>query len=282
MHAPTTTELPVVVVGAGPTGLAAAAHLAERGITPLVLEAGASAGAAVREWSHVRLFSTWGEVTDPAAEKLLAPTGWIRPDASTYPSGGDWAEQYLQPLADVLGERVRFGATVTGVSRAGRDRVVDADREAQPFVVHFTTADGREERVFARAVIDASGTWATPSPAGGSGLPALGEKAAAERITYRVPELKDPAVRARYAGKRTAVIGSGPPPSPPSPTSPTSPSRTTARAQRGCGFCAGVSPAPPSAAAKPTSSPRAAPWAWRRRPPSTTATRTQSPASAPR
>ncbi|NEB70449.1 flavoprotein, partial [Streptomyces fulvissimus] len=56
---------------------------------------------------------------------------------------------------------------------------------------------------------DASGTWATPSPAGGSGLPALGERAAANRITYRVPDLKDPAVRTRYAGKRTAVIGSG-------------------------------------------------------------------------
>ena len=58
-------------------------------------------------------------------------------------------------------------------------------------------------------MIDASGTWATPSPAGGSGLPALGEKAAADRISYRIPDLKDPAVRARYAGKRTAVIGSG-------------------------------------------------------------------------
>ncbi|MGW5212765.1 FAD-dependent oxidoreductase [Streptomyces sp. NPDC004051] len=204
-----TQQLPVVVIGAGPAGLAAAAHLTERGIKPLVLEAGDSAGAAVREWSHVRLFSTWGEVVDPAAEKLLAPTGWMRPDPATYPSGGDWAEQYLQPLADVLGDRVRTGATVTGVSRAGRDRIVDADRATQPFVVHVAYADGREERLFARAVIDASGTWATPSPAGGSGLPALGERAAADRITYRVPDLKDPAVRARYAGKRTAVIGSG-------------------------------------------------------------------------
>ncbi|GHE61879.1 NAD(P)-binding domain-containing protein [Streptomyces thermocarboxydus] len=204
-----TQQLPVVVIGAGPAGLAAATHLVERGIEPLVLEAGSRAGAAVREWSHVRLFSTWGEVVDPAAEKLLAPTGWTRPDPATYPSGGDWAEQYLQPLADSLGDRVRTGATVTGVSRAGRDRIVDADREQQPFVVHVEYADGREERVLARAVIDASGTWTTPSPAGGSGLPALGEKAAADRITYRVPDLKDPAVRARYAGKRTAVIGSG-------------------------------------------------------------------------
>ncbi|UFQ14082.1 MULTISPECIES: NAD(P)-binding domain-containing protein [Streptomyces] len=209
MQASVTAELPVVVIGAGPTGLAAAAHLVDQGITPLVLEAGPTAGAAVRDWSHVRLFSTWGEVVDPAAEKLLAPTGWTRPDPATYPSGGDWAERYLQPLADVLGERVRLGATVTGVSRSGRDRVVDADREQQPFVVHVAHADGHEERVLARAVIDASGTWATPSPAGGSGLPALGEKAAADRITYRVPDLTDPAVRARYAGRRTAVIGSG-------------------------------------------------------------------------
>ncbi|MGW3563077.1 NAD(P)-binding domain-containing protein [Streptomyces sp. NPDC000941] len=209
MNAPATTELPVVVIGAGPAGLAAAAHLVDRGLEPLVLEAGDAAGAAVREWSHVRLFSTWGELTDPAAEKLLAPTGWTKPDASTYPSGGDWAEQYLQPLADALGDQVRFGARVTGVSRSGRDRIVDADREAQPFVVHVQYDNGTEQRVFARAVIDASGTWTTPSPAGGCGLPALGEKAAADGITYRIPDLKDPAARARYAGKRTAVIGSG-------------------------------------------------------------------------
>ncbi|MFH8239022.1 NAD(P)-binding domain-containing protein [Streptomyces sp. NPDC018321] len=209
MNAPATTELPVVVIGAGPAGLAAAVHLVDQGIEPLVLEAGRTAGAAVREWSHVRLFSTWGEVVDPAAEKLLAPTGWTRPDPATYPSGGDWADRYLQPLADVLGDRVRLGAAVTGVSRSGRDRIVDAERERQPFVVHVAHADGREERILARAVIDASGTWATPSPAGGSGLPALGEKAAADRIGYRVPDLKDPAVRARYAGRRTAVIGSG-------------------------------------------------------------------------
>ncbi|MFM9370582.1 NAD(P)-binding domain-containing protein [Streptomyces sp. Da 82-17] len=211
MHAPTApvTALPVLVVGAGPVGLAAAAQFVERGLEPLVLEQGPAAGAAVREWAHVRLFSTWGELTDEAAEKLLAPTGWTRPDPGTYPTGGDWAEQYLQPLADALGDRVRYGARVTGISRAGRDRIVDADREQQPFLVQFRTADGGEEQVRVRAVVDASGTWATPSPAGASGLPALGEHAAADRIAYRVPDLDDPAVRARYAGRRTAVLGSG-------------------------------------------------------------------------
>ncbi|MFE9432630.1 FAD-dependent oxidoreductase [Streptomyces sp. NPDC006640] len=205
----TTADRPVVVIGAGPTGLAAAAHLTERGIDALVLEAGPTAATAVRAWSHVRLFSTWGELTDPAAEKLLAPTGWSKPDADTYPTGGDWAERYLQPLADVLAERVRYGATVTGVSRLGRDRIVDADRDEAPFTVRITLADGTEQRILARAVIDASGTWSTPGPIGADGLPALGEHAAAARISYRIPDLKDPAVRARYAGRRTAVIGSG-------------------------------------------------------------------------
>ncbi|MFI1887818.1 NAD(P)-binding domain-containing protein [Streptomyces jumonjinensis] len=209
MPASSTAALPVAVIGAGPAGLAAAAHLTARGIESLVLEAGPTAASAVRGWSHVRLFSTWGEVIDPAAEKLLAPTGWTAPDPAACPTGGDWVERYLQPLADALGDTVRYGARVTGVSRAGRDRIVDADRAAQPFVVHVEHSDGREERLSARAVIDASGTWSTPSPAGGSGLPALGEKSAADRVTYRVPDLTDPAVRARYAGKRTAVIGAG-------------------------------------------------------------------------
>jgi thioredoxin reductase len=202
-------NLPVVVIGAGPVGLAAAAHLLERGIEPLVLEAGDRPGATVRQWAHVRLFSPWSEVVDPAAEKLLGPTGWVRPDRASYPTGGDWAERYLQPLADVLGDRVRLGARVSGVSRAGRDRVVDADREKQPFTVHLLTADGGEERIFARAVIDASGTWATPNPLGADGLPVLGERTAAGRISYRVPDLRTQEARDRYAGKRVAVLGSG-------------------------------------------------------------------------
>lgn len=192
----------------GPVGLAAAAHLLDRGIEPLVLEAGHAAGAAVREWSHVRLFSTWGEVVDPAAEKLLASSGWVKPDPATYPSGGDWADLYLRPLADALGERVRYDTRVTGVSRAGRDRVVDADREPavrparqprrRPRGARVRPRRHRRLRHLDHAV-----------PAGADGLPALGEKAAEARITYRVPDLRDPAVRARYAGRRTAVVGSG-------------------------------------------------------------------------
>jgi hypothetical protein len=198
-------NLPVVIIGAGPAGLAAAAHLVGRGIEPLVLEAGPAPGAAVREWGHVRLFSPWGELVDAAAEELLAPTGWTAPDPAAYPTGAEWARDYLQPLADALGDRVRVDARVVGVARRGWDRVVDTGRTTEPLTVRLPTG----ERITARAVIDASGTWTAPNPLGGDGLPALGEEAAADRVSHRVPDLADPAVRVRHAGRRTAVAGSG-------------------------------------------------------------------------
>ncbi|HJE61248.1 MAG TPA: NAD(P)-binding domain-containing protein, partial [Nocardiopsis listeri] len=199
---------PVVVIGAGPVGLAAAAELRARDLPALVLEKGDHAGAAVSEWGHVRLFSMWRDLVDPAAEKLLAATGWRHPDGGGYPTGREWVEDYLAPLAEALGDRVRFSTEVTGVSRLGRDRVVDAGRAEQPFTVRVRTREG-EERLLARAVVDASGTWGSPNPVGGDGLPALGETAAAERISYRIPDLSDEETRIRYAGRSTAVVGRG-------------------------------------------------------------------------
>ena len=51
--------LPVAVLGAGPVGLAAAAHLVARGFTPLILEAGAQVASNLESYRHVRLFSPW-------------------------------------------------------------------------------------------------------------------------------------------------------------------------------------------------------------------------------
>lgn len=197
------SQLPVVVVGAGPQGLAAAAHLTERGLDVVVVEKGERAGTAVAEWGHVRLFSAWPELTDAAARRILEPTGWAAP-ASGYPTGAEWVRDYLTPLAAALGDRVRYGTTVTGIARQGRDKVVDAGRKSQPFVVHTRDRDGGEDRLLARAVIDASGTWTLPNPAGADGFPAVGEAAASDRISYRIPDEV-----AGLAGAHVVVIGAG-------------------------------------------------------------------------
>ncbi|PRB16052.1 NAD(P)-binding domain-containing protein [Microbacterium sp. MYb62] len=197
------SELPVVVIGAGPQGLAAAAHLVERGENVIVVERGRGAAAAVSEWGHVRLFSAWPELTDAAARRLLEPTGWNAP-ASGYPTGAEWVSGYLAPLADVLGERVHYATTVTGVARQGRDKVIDGGREGRPFVVHTVDADGDESRLIARAVVDASGTWGLPNPAGADGFPALGESSVSGTISYRIP-----ADVAELAGSHVVVVGAG-------------------------------------------------------------------------
>ncbi|WP_417509775.1 NAD(P)-binding domain-containing protein [Microbacterium sp.] len=197
------SELPVVVIGAGPQGLAAAAHLNERGVDFVVIEQGAGAGAAVAEWQQVRLFSAWPELIDAAARRLLEALGWVAP-VEGYPKGAQWVSEYLEPLAASFGERVRYGETVTGVSRQGRDKVVSTGRAQQPFVVHTQDSSGRDGRILARAVIDASGTWNLPNPAGADGFPAVGERAAADRVSYRIPDDV-----AELAGAHAVVVGAG-------------------------------------------------------------------------
>lgn len=203
-------KLPVAVIGGGPVGLAAAAHLLARGEEPLVFEAGAQVGANIRQWGHVRLFSPWSYVVDKASAVLLEEIGWERPDANDYPTGRDIVERYLEPLAATpqLASRIRLGSRVVAVARLDRDKMKTEGRESTPFLVRVLKADGSEEEVLARAVIDASGTWHQPNPMGASGVPAMGESAAAGRIVYGIPDVAG-VDRERYAGRRTAVVGSG-------------------------------------------------------------------------
>ena len=130
-------ELPVAVIGAGPVGLAAAAHLVERGIRPVILERGASVGATLLEWGHVRVFSPWRYNIDAAARRLLERAGWQAPDNDLLPTGGEIVHGYLQPLAGLVGiaPNLKLGATVTAITREGRDKLADMGRAESPFVV---------------------------------------------------------------------------------------------------------------------------------------------------
>lgn len=199
----------VAIIGAGPVGLAAAAHVLERGMSPIVLEAGAEAGHAVRQWQHVQLFSPWEYNVDKAAARLLAPTGWNSPDPNAYPTGGELIDRYLQPLATQtpLRETIRTSSRVTAISRAGFDKAKTRGREQAPFEIRYQNGKGAE-MLHADAVIDVSGTWFSPNPAGGNGLPAPGEREHTDRIAYGMPDMRG-AGRARYAGRTIAVLGAG-------------------------------------------------------------------------
>jgi thioredoxin reductase len=199
----------IAIIGAGPVGLAAAAHALERGISPVVLELGPAAGHAIRQWAHVPMFSPWAFNIDGAAERLLAKVGWTRPDTDRYPTGGDFVSGYVAPLAEKtpLRERVRYNAEVISVSRVAFDKVKSAGRDAAPFLLRYRNGE-TISKLTADAVIDTSGTWFSPNPAGSGGVPATGESEAAKRISYGMPDVLGEA-KSRYAGKRIAVLGGG-------------------------------------------------------------------------
>ncbi|BDZ41060.1 flavoprotein [Paraoerskovia sediminicola] len=203
-------DLPVIVIGGGPVGLAAAAHLLERGLEPLVLEAGASAGAAISSWGHVRLFSPWRYDIDAAARRLLEPTGWVEPDLDALPTGRELVDGYLAPLAATpdIAARVRTGTRVLAVARDGADKTRSLGRARRGYRVRTVDADGRVADVLARAVVDASGTFSTSNPLGVSGLPAAGEADAAPFVTGPLPDVLG-AQRERFAARHTLVVGMG-------------------------------------------------------------------------
>nr|WP_205834906.1 NAD(P)-binding domain-containing protein [Microbacterium sp. CFH 90308] len=204
------STLPVAIIGAGPIGLAAAAHLTERGIDFVVFEAGGEVAASVRAWGHTRLFSPWKHLVDPASRRLLEQHGWTLPEPERAPTGAELVEQYVAPLADVeeIATRVRLGVQVIGVTREGMDRTRTRARATTPFAVRIRTAAGEVEEIAARAVIDASGTYTSPNSLSSSGLELLGMSEVADAVAPALPDVlgRD---RARFAGRHTTVVGAG-------------------------------------------------------------------------
>ena len=209
MHHADLPSLPVAVLGAGPVGLAAAAQLLERGLTPLILEAGGGVGANLATYRHVRLFSPWRYNMDKAALRLLKQHGWQEPELDALPTAGELLDAYLAPLAAVpaIARSLRLAHRVTAISRAGVDKVKTRGRDASPFLIRAATPEGVRE-FLAQAVIDATGTWATPNPLGANGLPALGEDELGAHIASGMPDVLG-AERKRYLGKRVLVVGAG-------------------------------------------------------------------------
>ncbi|MCU1519099.1 MAG: flavoprotein [Pseudarthrobacter sp.] len=206
----TTSNLPIAVIGAGPVGLAAAAHLLERGLEPVIFEAGPTAGWAIGQWRHIRLFSPWRFNLDAAAVRLLDSTGWESPRLTALPSGGELIDSYLAPLAALpeIKGRLQTSARVLAVTRQGMDKTHVRHRDETPFIVRVEHGGSEVRDHIVGAVVDASGTWSTRNPLGTSGLPAMGEGTAADRISSPLPDVTG-RERAAFARRRVLVVGAG-------------------------------------------------------------------------
>ncbi|MED4850978.1 NAD(P)-binding domain-containing protein [Caldifermentibacillus hisashii] len=202
-------HLPVAIIGAGPVGLAAAAHLARYDQPFILLESGSQVGENILSWGHVRVFSPWKYNIDKTGSLLLEKQGWNKPRLNDLPTGKDLVEQYLKPLANTpeIKKSLFVNTKVLSISRKNVDKMKTANREKLPFII-YAEQNGEFKQFEARAVIDASGTWGNPNPANSSGIKLKQEEAIRNQIFYGIPDIlgKD---KSRYLNKRVAVIGSG-------------------------------------------------------------------------
>ncbi|WP_010651966.1 NAD(P)-binding domain-containing protein [Oceanobacillus massiliensis] len=200
------SSLPTVIIGAGPTGLAAAAHLHEYDERFLILEKGSHAGSNIQEWSHVQLFSPWEYNIDRAAKRLLQETEWEEPVSDQLPTGGELVKEYLEPFAALPSIRTNivYHAEVKAITKKNIDKVKSDSREAAAFIL-FVNINGSIKKIEAKAIIDATGTWNSPNPPFADGVWRTEELI--NKLHVNIPNIKEEADR--FKNKHIAVIGSG-------------------------------------------------------------------------
>lgn len=209
IHSKEVDSLPIAIIGGGPIGLAAAAHLLSKGEKFVLFELGNTVGSSILEWGHVRMFSPWEYNMDESAKVLLEKTDWISPHPDDIPNGKELVNEYLIPLSQIPDIQVNLvmNAKVVGVAKKGLDKLKTSDREDRPFQIFVEVNE--ELKVYeAKAVIDASGTWRNPNPMLSNGLWTKAEKNLKDKIHYGIPNVLGD-LKAKYANKRVMVVGSG-------------------------------------------------------------------------
>jgi len=205
----TLEKLPIAIIGGGPVGLAAAAHLVRRGQPFVLFESGKLVGSNVLDWGHVKVFSPWRYNIDKAAEELLLETDWQSPDKESLHTGREFYEGYLKPLTSLpsIQPFIHTNSRVVAVGRKNMDKMKTNNREQQPFILQVQQ-EKTTQYFEARAIIDASGTWHNNNPIGAGGLFAVGEIEHKDRIFNGIPDILGDA-KIRYKNKSVAVVGGG-------------------------------------------------------------------------
>lgn len=202
----------VAILGAGPVGLDAALACVERGWQTTIYESAGAVGANVRAWGHVRLFTPWSMNLSPRMVAHLAAAGVPLPGpAAHFPSGAEFAEQLLAPLAALpeLAGVVSLDTRVLAVARQGflkHEAIASRRRLGQPFRLLLAGPDGAERVAHADLVLDCTGTYGQSNTLGDGGIPAPGERQVTDRIVRSIPDLR---AADGWVGSTILLVGAG-------------------------------------------------------------------------
>jgi putative flavoprotein involved in K+ transport len=203
-------DIPVLVVGAGPAGLAVAASLRKRGVQPLVVDRGTAVGDSWRaRYDRLHLHTPRVQSALPGLRMPREYGRWVARDDVV---------RYLEHYAAHSGIQPRFGTTVRRLERNGSGWTAhtdDADIHARQVVMAsgfnndpvLPTWPGQE--AFAGEILHAS-AYADPDPyrgrdvlvvgAGNTGAEIAADLAAGGAATVRLAVRTPPNVIPRELG----------------------------------------------------------------------------------
>lgn len=179
---PAATGAHVVIIGAGPAGLAAAVCLTRRNVAYTLLEKGASPADALRQ-------------VDPEMV-LLSPTELSLLPGMERPAGGAQYLSFRALVAALERYRERYG-----VELRTNAKVVNVARDGRGFAVRYRQADGNERTLRASHVVNATGIASHPR---------LPEEFDPSVPTFRWMHSLDARAADVAGARRLLVVGGGP------------------------------------------------------------------------
>jgi thioredoxin reductase len=203
----------LAILGAGPIGLEAALAARQLSFEVQLFERGRVAEHMLK-WGHIRLFSPFGTNSTSVGRAAIRNDNPHHefPDDAACITGRQHVAAYLEPLAKtkLLRDCIHVETQVLAV---GRQRLLKDDspsaekRAAQPFRL-LLREKGKERVEEADILIDCTGVYGQHRWMGEGGIPAPGELAAENQLSYALEDVLGER-RNAYAGKTTLVYGGG-------------------------------------------------------------------------